>query len=548
MVHGGRVLVEQLRAEGIRWATCVPGESYLAALDGLHDANDIRTIVCRQEGGAAIMAEAFGKVTGQPGVAFVTRGPGATNASIGVHIAQQDSTPMVLFVGQAARSMLDREAFQEVDFGAMFAPLAKWSAEISDTDRIPEYVSRAMRTAMSGRPGPVVLSLPEDMLSDECSAMAIPPSDPAECAPSPRLMEHLEVALKDAQRPLVIAGGPGWSQDVADGLARFAERFNLPVAVAFRFQDRFDNRHPNYAGHVGIGIDPTLAEHVREADLILVVGPRLGEITTSGYTLLSPPSPACRLVHVHPGAEELGSVYRADIPIQASLPLFVTALDNLEAPENPCWQSWTDAACKGYAATLEPLETPGRVKMEQIVTRLSDTLDENAIVANGAGNYATWVHRYFRYKRYGTQLAPTAGAMGYGLPAAIAAKLHDPRRTVVAFAGDGCFMMNSQELATAVKYGVNVVTLVVNNGMYGTIRMHQARSYPGRQADMTLTNPDFAAYARSFGAFGATVEDTADFDDAFAEAVASNKPAVIELKIDPEAITPRQTLSEIEGL
>lgn len=548
MVHGGRVLVEQLRAEGIRWATCVPGESYLAALDGLHDANDIRTIVCRQEGGAAIMAEAFGKVTGQPGVAFVTRGPGATNASIGVHIAQQDSTPMVLFIGQAARSMLDREAFQEVDFGAMFAPLAKWSAEISDADRIPEYVSRAVRTAMSGRPGPVVLSLPEDMLSGECSAMAIPPSDPAECAPSPRMMEHLEVALKDAQRPLIIAGGPGWSQEVADGLARFAERFHLPVTVAFRFQDRFDNRHPNYAGHVGIGIDAALAEHVRDADLILAVGPRLGEITTSGYTLLSPPSPSCRLVHVHPGAEELGSVYRADIPIQASLPLFVAALDNLEAPEAPCWKTWTDAACKGYAATLEPLETPGRVKMEQIVTRLSETLDEDAIVANGAGNYATWVHRYFRYKRYGTQLAPTAGAMGYGLPAAIAAKLHDPRRTVIAFAGDGCFMMNSQELATAVKYGVNVVTLVVNNGMYGTIRMHQARSYPGRHADMTLTNPDFAAYARSFGAFGATVEDTSDFDDAFAEALASNKPAVIELKIDPEAITPRQTLSEIEGL
>ncbi len=547
MSHGGRVLVDQLRAEGVEWATCVPGESYLAALDGLYDANDIRTIVCRQEGGAAIMAEAFGKLTDRPGVSFVTRGPGATNASIGVHIAQQDSTPMVLFIGQAARSMLDREAFQEVNFPAMFSPIAKWAAEISDVDRIPEYVRRAFHTAKSGRPGPVVLSLPEDMLSGACNAEPLARTDPSMAAPSPFAMQQLAEAISKAERPLIIAGGPGWSQEVRTGLERFAERFHLPVSLAFRFQDHFDNRHPNYVGHVGIGIDTKLGALVQDADLILAIGPRLGEMTTNGYTLLSAPKTSMALVHVHPGAEELGSVYQADIPIQASMPLFMSALDELTPPENIVWQNWTTSARANYEASLTPLETPGRVKMEQIVTQLSERLPENAVVANGAGNYATWVHRYFRYKGYGTQLAPTAGAMGYGFPAAIAAKLHRPERPVVAFAGDGCFMMTCQELATAMKYGANVITLVVNNGMYGTIRMHQARNYPGRRADMTLTNPNFADFARSFGAYGAVVEETSQFEDAFAEATASNKPAVIELRVDPDAITPRQRLSEIEA-
>ena len=528
-------------------AFCVPGESYLAALDGLHGQNDIRTIVCRQEGGAAMMADAYGKITGRPGIAFVTRGPGATNASIGVHIAQQDSTPMILFVGQAARGMLGREAFQEVDFPAMFGPLAKWAAEIRETDRIPEYVSRAVHTSMSGRSGPVVLSLPEDMLSASADVANIPASPVAEAHPGQEDMEAVAQALSNAKQPLILAGGPGWSQQVRDDLTSFVEAWELPVAVMFRGQYSIDNRHPNYVGLAGIGIDPALKRHIQEADLILALGPRLGEITTGGYTLLSPPAQKQKLIHVHPGAEELNSVYRADIPIVASMSSFTSKLGQLEPPKSIPWADQTKKARAAYEAFTKPRETPGDVKLEQIVSHVSKTLPEDGIITNGAGNYSGFIHRYTQYKAYRGQVATTSGTMGYGLPAAIAAKLTAPERKVVCYAGDGCFLMNGQELSTAVRYDLPMVIIVVNNGMYGTIRMHQEREYPGRISGTELENPDFAAYARSFGANGETIVKTEDFPDVFDAALDAKKPTLIELKIDPEAITPTTTLEKIRS-
>ncbi len=547
MRHGGQILVDQLREEGCDTAFCVPGESFLAALDGLHGQNDIRTIVCRQEGGVTMMAEAYAKMTGKLGVAFVTRGPGATNGSIGVHIARQDSTPMILFIGQAERKMLGREAFQEVDFTAMFAPLAKWAAEISDTSRIPEYVARAAHTALSGRPGPVVLSLPEDMLSAQIDIANIPVSPVAQAHPGDKDMAAIAEALKNARQPIIIAGGPGWSKQVRDDVTAFAESWNLPVTAMFRGQDCMDNRHPNYAGHTGLGIDPALGKRVREADVILAMGPRLGEMTTSGYTLLTPPDPKQKLIHVHPGAEELGSVYRADIPVQSSLSTFAARLAVLKPPKSIPWSDWTKGARTDYEAFCVPQDTPGDVKLAQIISHVSNTLPDDAIIANGAGNYTGFVHRYTQYKGYGSQLANTAGSMGYCLPAAIAGQLAAPSRKVVCYAGDGCFLMNGQELSTAVRYELPIIIIVVNNDMYGTIRMHQEREYPNRVSGTDLHNPDFAAYARSFGANGETVLKTEDFADIFDAALNSSKPTLIELKIDPEAITPAKTLSEIRG-
>jgi acetolactate synthase-1/2/3 large subunit len=546
MRHGGQILIEQLTAEGCDTAFCVPGESYLAALDGLY-GSAMRTIICRQEGGAAMMAEAYAKMTGGLGACFVSRGPGASNATIGVHIAQQDSTPMILFVGQVGRGMRDREAFQEVDFTAMFAPLAKWTAEIRQTERIPEYVARAAHTARSGRPGPVVLALPEDMLSAESDAAIVASSPVAQSHPSGSDLAAIERALAEAERPIIMVGGPGWSRTVREQVTAFVERLDLPVICAFRCQDYIDNRHLNYAGHMGIGIDPALAKRIREADLILVIGPRLGEITTSGYTLVKSPSPDQCLIHVHPGAEELGRVYRADIPVQASLPGFAARLADIEAPDKIAWRSHTRAARADLDAFRQPQETPGTVKMEHIVTHVSETLGDDAIVTNGAGNYSAWLHRYFCYRGYKSQLANTAGSMGYGVPAAIAAKLAAPERVVVSFNGDGCFLMNGQELATAVQYDLPIVFIVANNGMYGTIRMHQEREYPSRVCGTDLRNPDFAAYARSFWAHGHTVEKTEDFPAAFDQALQAHKPTLIELKVDPQAITPRQTLDEIRG-
>lgn len=545
MPHGGQILIDQLRELGCETVFCVPGESFLAALDGLHGHNDIRNIVCRQEGGATMMAEAYAKMTGQPGVCFVTRGPGASNAAIGIHIARQDSTPMILFVGQVPRAFRNREAFQEVDLAAMYAPLAKWSVEVSDTRRIPEFVARAWRTALSGRPGPVVVSLPEDVLHAESDTATVPAGPLAEAHPGAGQMAALGEALSKASRPVVLVGGPGWNAPLRDQLRDFAERFELPVVAAFRYQDHFDNRHPSYAGHAGLGIDPKLAKRLRDSDLILAIGVRLGEVTTGEYGNPSAPKPDQFLIHVHPSAEELGSVFRPDVPVQSTSAAFMVRLSELTPPDPVPWRDWTKAAHADYEAFREPVETPGAVKLERVVAHVSDVLPEDAVVASGAGNYTAFVHRYFRYKGCPTQLAPTAGAMGYCLPAALGGKLAAPERQVVSFGGDGCFMMNGQELATAVKYDLPLVMIVANNSMYGTIRMHQERLYPGRTSGTDLVNPDFAAYARSFGAGGETVERTEDFPDAFAAALEAGKPGLIELKLDPQALTPKQTLDEI---
>ena len=543
MRHGGKILIDQLEAQGASAAFTVPGESFLAALDGLHDSNRIKTVICRQEGGAAMMAEAWGKVTGEPGICMVTRGPGAANAMSGLHIAQQDSTPMIMFLGLPGSGHEDREAFQEIETKSLFGSFVKWAAVIRETERIPEYVSRAYHTAMNGRPGPVVLGLPEDMLSAAGEAADAKPAKFA--APSPGMGDEagLLAALGTAQRPLMIIGGPGWSRDVQKKVEAFATRFDLPVAAAFRFQDYMDNRHPCYVGHAGIGLDAKLADAIRNADLLLVVGARLGEMTTSGYTLVDIPNPKSFLVHVHPSGNELGSVYSPDLPINATAASFADLLGRLPTPASKPWAAHRAALRQSYEGYVTPVTTPGAVRLEEVVRTVSDMLPDNGIITNGAGNYAAFVHRYTQYKGYRSCLAPTSGSMGYGLPAAIAAKLADPTRTVINYAGDGCFMMTGQELATAVQYGLDVVTIVVNNGMYGTIRAHQEKQYPERVVGTTLVNPDFAAYARAFGAHGETVLQTSEFRPALERALAARKPAIIEVKTDQEALTPRQTMS-----
>lgn len=541
MRHGGNALVESLKAQGVTRVFCIPGESYLAALDGLHGSG-IDIIVARNEGGASLMAEAHGKLTGQPGVAFVTRGPGATNASGGVHVAFQDSTPMILFVGQVARDQRDREAFQEVDYRAMFAPLAKWVAEIECVDRIPEYISHAFHTARSGRPGPVVLALPEDMLSSATEARPAPaavlPSGLAADADISALLDRLTAA----KRPLVIAGGSGWSAQAAQALGALADKLEIPVGTSFRSQDYLDNRHRCYVGDVGIGINPALADYVREADTILALGPRLGEITTSGYTLLTPPVPKQALLHVHPDPSEPGRVYRPELSVAASAGRVVQQLASAARALRNGRADWVARGRAAYESWQMPQDTPGAVKMERIIGHLNEVLPDDAIVTNGAGNYAAWLHRYYRYRGWRTQLAPTSGTMGYGLPAAIAAKLQMPERDVICLAGDGCFQMVSQEFGTACQYGANIVVLISNNGMYGTIRMHQQRNYPMRPAGTDMVNPDFAALARAYGGFGAVVEDGAAFPDALAEARQAGRPAIIDLKVDPKALSPRLVL------
>ena len=545
MRHGGKILVNQLEAQGTRAAFTVPGESFLAALDGLHDSNRIKTVICRQEGGALMMAEAWGKITGEPGVCFVTRGPGAANAMSGLHVAQQDSTPMVLFVGMPARDHEDREAFQEIEIKQVFSSYVKWAAVIRQTERIPEYVSRAFHTARSGRPGPVVLGLPEDMLSAEGEAVDAKPARLPEAQPSAAAMAELRERFARAQRPLMIVGGPGWSRRVQAAIEAFADRFDLPVAPAFRYQDYIDNRHRCHVGCAGIGVDAGLAAAIKGADLLVVIGARLGEMTTSQYTLLDIPNPKPFLVHVHPAPDELGSVYRADLPIAVSAAAFAEALCRIEPPASIPWSGIRAELRAGYERSLEPIALPGTVKFAEVVRSVSRMLPEDGIVVNGAGNYAAFVHRYFEYKGYRTQLAPTSGSMGYGFPAAVAAKLAHPERPVVNFQGDGCFLMTGQELATAVQYALPIVTIVANNGTYGTIRMHQERDYPGRVIGTTLINPDFAAYAKSFGADGFTITETRDFDLVFAQALEARKPVVIDIKLDPEAISVRKTLTEI---
>lgn len=550
----GHALVEALIAQGVTDVFGVPGESYLAVLDGFHEHREqIRFIACRQEGGAAFMAEAQGKLTGRPGICFVTRGPGATNASIGLHTAFQDSTPMILFIGQVASDQRDREAFQEVDYRQMFGPgtlgMAKWVGEVQDADRLPEYVARAFHTALQGRPGPVVLVLPEDMLTRATSAPVLPRVRAAEAAPTPAALAELRERLAAAQRPLLIVGGGGWTAQSTAALQRFAEAWQLPVGCAFRFQDLFDNSHPNYAGDVGIGINPKLAARVREADLILALGPRLGEMTTGGYTLLQAPRPQQQLIHIHAGPEELGRVYAADLMINASMGCAAQALATLEVPCNLRWTDWTRSANADYAANRQ--STPvSPLDMAEVVRQLSTRLPAGTLFTNGAGNYSGWLHRFHAYTalhQHGrSQLAPTSGAMGYGLPAAVAAALIQ-QRWVVNIAGDGDFLMNGQELATATGYGVRrLISVVVDNGTYGTIRMHQEREYPGRVSGSDLFNPDFAALAQAYGWRAARVARTEDFEPALREALAHpEQPTLLHLKLDAEVSTSRSTLSAI---
>jgi acetolactate synthase-1/2/3 large subunit len=539
------VLIDQLVIHGARHLFCVPGESYIAALDAMH-GSPLAVTVCRQEGGAAMMAEAVGKLTGRPGICFVTRGPGATNAAAGIHIARQDSTPLILFVGQIARATREREAFQELDYRAVYGTIAKWVTEIDDPARIPELISRAFYTATGGRPGPVVVALPEDMLAERVVVDDAPPFDLVETSPGAAEMSRLQALLGEARRPIALLGGSRWSEAACATMARFAERFALPVATTFRRAHLFDPLHPCYAGDLGIGPNPKLLARVQEADLILLIGGRLGEMPSQGYTLLDIPGPRQTLVHVHPGIEELGRVYRPALAIHATPTAFAAALDAVAPPQAPAWAAATPVANADFLAwTDKPPAVPGGVNLGEIVAALRETLPGDAIICNGAGNFSIWVHRYSRYRRYGTQLAPLSGSMGYGVPAAIGAKRLAPARTVVAFAGDGDFLMTGQEFATAVQYDLPVVIVIADNGMYGTIRMHQERHYPGRVIATELRNPDFAALARAYGGFGATVEKTADFAAAFAAAQASGKPAIIHLKIDPEAITPATTLGAI---
>jgi acetolactate synthase I/II/III large subunit len=552
----GHALVEALIAQGVHTCFGVPGESYLAVLDGFHEHREhIRFIACRQEGGAAFMADAHGKLSGRPGVCFVTRGPGATNASIGVHTAFQDSTPMVLFVGQVASDQRDREAFQELDYRQMFSPgtlgLAKWVAEVHSAERLPEYVARAFHTAMQGRPGPVVLALPEDMLTTAITAPVLQRVEPVRAWPAPGGLRELRTLLLAAQRPIVIAGGSGWDAEAANALQRFAENWQLPVACAWRFQDTFDNRHPLYAGDVGIGINPKLAARIKAADLVIALGIRLGEMTTSGYTLLQAPLPAQKLVHIHPGAEELGRVYAADLMLQASTAAAAKALEALTAPPELPWLDHTRAAAADYEANLvAPVVQP--LDMAVLIKTLQQQLPDNTVYTNGAGNFSGWLHRYCRHvglQHHGrTQLAPSSGAMGYGLPAAVAAALLHPERWVVNIAGDGDFLMNGQELATATGYGAKrLISVVVDNGTYGTIRMHQEREYPGRVSGSDLFNPDFCALARAYGWSAELVEHTAQIETAVQHAVQSQQPTLLHVKLDADVSTTRTTLGAIRA-
>ena len=550
----GHLLVEALIAQGVHTVFGVPGESFLAVLDGLHEHRDqIRFIACRQEGGAAFMAEAQGKLTGRPGVCFVTRGPGATNASIGVHTAFQDSTPMVLFIGQVASDQRDREAFQEIDYRQMFSPgtlgLAKWVAEVQSADRLPEYVARAFHTAMQGRPGPVVLALPEDMLTTLTAAPVLPRVEPVRAWPAPGGLRDLRAMLMAAQRPIVIAGGSGWDAEAAHALQRFAENWQLPVACAWRFQDTFDNRHALYAGDVGIGTNPKLVARVKDADLVIALGVRLGEMTTQGYSTLQAPRPLQKLVHVHAGAEELGRVYQADLMLQASMACAAKALVALAAPTTLPWAAHAAAAGADYEANLAapPVEP---FDMAVLIKALQRLLPESTVYTNGAGNFSGWLHRYCRHpglQHHGrTQLAPSSGAMGYGLPAAVAAALLQPGRWVVNIAGDGDFLMNGQELATATGYGAKkLICVVVDNGTYGTIRMHQEREYPARVSGSDLFNPDFAALARAYGWRGEFIDGTAAIEPALLRAIQAGTPTLLHVKLSADVITSRTTLSAI---
>jgi acetolactate synthase-1/2/3 large subunit len=547
-ITGGQALIEALIANGSDLAFGVPGESYLAALDALHDAKDaIRFITCRHEAGAANMAEAHGKLTGKPGICFVTRGPDATHASIGLHTAFQDSTPMIMLIGQVASDQVEREAFQEIDYRRYLSEVTKWTAEINDASRIAEYVGRAYRVATSGRPGPVALALPEDMLTTLCDRQQTVPYKPAKASPGHDDMQQLKQLLESAERPLVMLGGSGWSKASVESIQEFAAVNGLPVTVSFRCQDRFDNRLPNYVGDMGIGANPALIKQMQDADVLLVLGARLGEMTTGGYGRIKVPVPEQKLIHIHQGAEELGRVYQPTLAINATPDTMAPVLAALGLNPNSDWGQQTTRARAAYLDWIKPVSNPGTVQLADLYEHMREMLPADAILCNGAGNYASWLHRFYQYRAYGTQLAPTSGAMGYGVPAAIAAKIAKPERTVIACAGDGCFMMSIMELATAVRYKANVVFLVFNNSMFGTIRMHQERTYPERVSGTDLTNPDFVALAESFGALGLRVNKTEEFESALDQALNANRPALIEVVVDPEAIAPTATLSSLKN-
>lgn len=545
--RGGDLLVASLLAQKVDRAFCVPGESYLPVLDALHDVSDqIKLVVCRHESGAANMAEAYGKLTGRPGVCFVTRGPGATNASTGIHTAFQDSTPMVMFVGQVNSSMKHREGFQEVDFAAMFTPLAKWAAEITDPARIPEYVHRAFQTAMAGRPGPVVLSLPEDVLSDLVSGDIDTGlcAEPVNAAPTPAQFEQIAALVEASERPLLIVGGGDWRAGLGEQVASFAERFGVPIAASLRCQDYVSNDHPNYVGHLTIGAEPKLVDRVRKADLLIVMGARLGEMTTAGYTIVDPTKRGATMVHIYPDPEELGRVYQANLPINAGAVATAAGLAQLTPKSDIAKRSnWVAEARADYLASLTVAQRDTSVDLAQVVTDVREAVPVNAIVCSGAGNYTAWAHRFWKFDRFRTQLAPTSGAMGYGVPAAIAASLVYPDRTVVCFAGDGCFQMSTQELATAAQYGAKVLFIVVNNGMLGTIRMHQEREFPERVYATDLVNPDFVALAKAYGLSAERVVATADFKPALQRALAASGSALIEVVTEKNAISHRTTIT-----
>ncbi len=540
-----RALVDQLAVNGVDHVFTVPGESFLPVLDALYESR-IQVTVCRQEGGVAMMAEAYGKATGRPGVCFVTRGPGATNASAGIHVAQQDSTPMIMFVGQIERTLRDREAWQEIDYRAAFGPISKWAAEIDDAARVPEYVSRAFHAATGGRPGPVVLALPKDMLKETVTGPLAAPWVAVEAAPGQEEMERLAALLAEAERPFLLLGGSRWSEAAHADIHAFADRFDLPVATSYRRLPLFDPLHAAYAGDLGLAANPKLVARAKAADLLIVVGGRLGEVPSQGYDLLTIPNPGTRLVHVHPGPEELGRVYVPHLAINAAPARMAAALARLDAPATVPWAAQTRAAHADYLAWSEAATPqPGAVNLGAVMVHLRETLPVDAILCNGAGNYAAWIHRFYRFRRLATHLAPTSGSMGYGVPAAVGIKRVFPERTVIALAGDGDFLMNGQEFATAVQYDLPIVCIVCDNASYGTIRMHQERDFPGRVSATDLRNPDFAAYARAFGGFGATVERTEEFPAALAAALASGQPAILHLKISTDAISPGMSLTAI---
>jgi len=542
---GGEILIDQLSIHGVRDVFCVPGESYLAALDAFYEG-DIKLTVCRHESTAAMMAEAVGKMTGRPGICFVTRGPGASNASGGIHIAQQDSSPMIMFVGQVGRDMRDREAFQELDYRAVFGTMAKWATEIDDPARIPEIVSRAFHTACNGRPGPVVIALPEDMLTERIAVSDATRFEPVDTSPGQSEMSLLQDLLRSAKHPVVLIGGSRWSEQASASLMRFAERFALPVATTFRRGHLVDAMHPCYAGDFGIGPNPKLLARVKGADLVLLIGGRFSEMPSQSYSVFDIPEPQTKLVHVHPGADELGRVYHPHLAINATPTAFCAALDSLQPPKEIGWRGDSDAAHADFLAWGEKATmVPGAVNLGEIMVWLRDNLPADAIVTQGAGNFSGWVHRFYRVRKFGGLVGATSGSMGYGLPAALAMQTIHPGRTVVCVAGDGDFLMTGQDFATAVQYKLPVIVLVADNGIYGTIRMHQEREYPGRVVATDLRNPDFVAYALAFGGYGTVVEKSADFPAAFAAARASGKPSIIHLRIDPEAITPATTLSAI---